>query len=360
MRRLRMAAIVFAVGLLGGCEPEETPVERRPERVLVHRVVYQQVTRNVSLTGSIYARIESQLSFQIDGRVVERLVDVADRVREGDVLARLDPAQQEADVAAAEAALSSAEATLEQAQTNFTRQARLLESGVTTRGNFEDAREQLRNAEGGLNSARAQLANARERLTFTELRADADGVITERRTETGQVAAAAQPVFTLAHDGDREAIFDVYESLLLQEAAPSTKIVVRLISDPSIDAKARVREVSPTLDSRTGTVRIWVTLIDPPQGIGLGAAVEGIGEGQSMQLADLPSTALSADADGPAVWVVDASTNTVSLRSIEIESYQTGSILVRSGLVHGEKVVTVGSQLLRDGQLVEVAKDVST
>ncbi|MBB3937032.1 efflux RND transporter periplasmic adaptor subunit [Aureimonas phyllosphaerae] len=357
LRRAMLGAVVL--GALTACVDKAPAPEQKPERVATEVVSFEPTAADLSLTGSVAARVESQLSFQINGRVVERFVDVSDRVRAGDLLARLDPAQQQADVEAAQASVASAEATFDQARTTFQRQQQLLESGSTTRSSFENAREDLRNAEGSLNSARASLGNAREQLTFTELRADADGIITERRTETGQVAAAAQPVFTLAHDGEREAVFDVYEALLLDEPSPSTELTVRLVSDPAVEAKARVREISPTFDDRTGTVRVRLTLLNPPPQMGLGAAVVGVGQGRRQDLAMLSWRALTADAKGPAVWVVDETTRAVSLRSIEVDSYRTGYILVKAGLKPGERVVTAGSQLLREGQVVDVAQDAS-
>ncbi|WP_294643516.1 efflux RND transporter periplasmic adaptor subunit [uncultured Aureimonas sp.] len=344
--------------LLSACGEQPPPPEQKPERVAVDVVAFEPIAPDLSLTGTVAARVESQLSFQIDGRVAERFVDVSDRVKAGDLLARLDPASQQADVDAAQASVAAAEATLEQARINFDRQDQLLRSGVTTRGNFENARKDLRDAQGNLDSAKASLANAREQLTFTELRADADGVITERRTETGQVAAAAQPVFTLAHEGEREAVFDVYESLLIEDPSPSGELTVRLVGDPSVEARAKVREISPTFDSRTGTVRVRVTLIAPPERMGLGSAVVGVAQGQEKRLARLSWRALSAGTRGAAVWVIDEATKAVSLRPIEVDSYRTGYILVSGGLKAGDKVVTAGSQLLREGQVVEIAQDV--
>ena len=167
----------------------------------------------VTLTGEVQARFRADLSFRVSGRVVARFADVGAHVEAGDVLARLDPAEQQADVDAATAAEAAAEAQLRVASATFERQKTLIAEGFTTRVAFDNAQEGLRNAEASLEAAKAQLGTAKDALSYTELRAGASGVITARSLEAGQVVQAAQPVFTLAQDGDRDAVFDVYESI---------------------------------------------------------------------------------------------------------------------------------------------------
>lgn len=119
--------------------------------------------------------------------MTERLVDVGDHVAAGDVLARIDPAQQQADVAASDAAVRSAEAQLRQTTSAFDRQKALLAQGFTTRSAYDSAEEAQRTAQGSLDAARAQLQTSRETLSYTELKADAPGVVTARNIEVGQV-----------------------------------------------------------------------------------------------------------------------------------------------------------------------------
>ena len=106
----------------------------------------------------------------------------------------------------------AAESQLRVARATFERQKTLIASGFTTRTVYDQAQEGLRTAEGALEAAKAQLGTAKDALGYTELRAEAAGVITARNLEVGQVVQAAQPVFTLAQDGERDAVFDVYES----------------------------------------------------------------------------------------------------------------------------------------------------
>jgi len=100
---------------------------------------------------------------------------------------------------------------------------------------FDQAQERLRTAESKLEAAKAQLGTAKDALSYTELRAGASGLITARNLEVGQVVQAAQPVFTLAQDGERDAVFDIYESIFFGEFAGGP-VSLALVSDPHVTA----------------------------------------------------------------------------------------------------------------------------
>ena len=117
-------------------------------------------------------------------------------------------------------------------------------------------------------------------------------------------------------------------------------------------AKGTVREISPTVDRATGTVRAKVAIEHPPAAMTLGAAVVGEGRFQTRKLVVVPWSALSSGNGQPAVWTVDPGSKTVSLRPITVEGYETGKVIVREGLQSGEIVVTGGAQFLRPQQIV--------
>ena len=219
----------------------------------------------LTLTGEVQARFSADLSFRVSGRVLERLVDVGAHVNAGDLLARLDPAEQQADFDAATAGVAAAEAQLRVAQATFDRQSSLLSSGFTTRVAYDQAQEQLRTAQSTLESAKAELGRAREALDDTELHARAAGVITARSLEVGQVVQAAQSVFTLAQDGERDAVFDVPESMFFGDVEHG-HVSLALVSGPDVTAVGYVREISPAVDPKSSTVRVKVAIQNPPAG----------------------------------------------------------------------------------------------
>ena len=343
-----------AVAAVAACRPQTESHEAPITRVQGWTVEVADYAPQVSLTGDISARDQSNLSFRVGGRLTERNVDVGDHVIADQVLAKIDPAEQEANVSAALATVRAGEALLRQATATYDRQRSLLDRGFTTRGDFEAAEEAWRTAQGTLDAARAELAAAHELRVDTVLPAPVSGVITVRNAEIGQVVQAAEPVFSIAHDGQRDAVFEVHEIVLSQ--TPSDPVVtLSLVSDPSVTAQGKVREVAPIVDPASGTVRVKVGIENTPAAMTLGSAVTGTVALALRPRVALPWGALTADAGTPAVWIVSPKDDTVALRRIGIDSYDVGTIIVRDGLEPGETVVTAGAQLLRPEQRVALA-----
>ncbi len=350
MQTVRRTLAALSAASLAACNAPHV-AKRPPLPVRVTTAKPSQYAPSISLTGEIAARVSSNLSFRISGRVVERDVDVGAHVEAGQVLARIDPASAQADLDAANAAVVSAEATLKQNLAAFDRQKQLMDSGFTTRSGFDVAQQNMRTAQGALDSAKAQAGSAADALTYTVLRADAAGVVTVRQIEVGQVALAAQTAFTVAVDGPRDAVFNVYESIFFARPA-SSGIRITLVADPSVAATGRVREVSPTVNTQAGTVRVKVGLDEGADKMPLGAAVVGHGGFAPRPVVELPWTAATSDAGELAVWIVDPATGAVAMKPVVAEAFENETLLVASGLVAGDKVVTAGGKFLYPGEIV--------
>jgi RND family efflux transporter MFP subunit len=358
-RKLRglggLAVALVAIALSGCNDHAAAPITRT---AIVRTEIVQPRDRqaSVTLTGEVQARFRADLSFRVGGRVVARYVDVGAHVQAGEVLALLDPAEQEADVDAATAALLAAESQLRVAKVTFERQKALIASGFTTRTVYDQAQEGLRTAEGVLDSAKAQLGTSKDALGYTALRAEAAGVITARNLEVGQVVQAAQPVFSLAQDGERDAVFDVYESIFFGDLDGS-RVSLALVSDAGVTASGYVREVSPAIDAKSSTIRVKVAIQDPPIAMALGSAVAGAVRARAQQQIALPWSALMAAGSKPAVWTVDPATKTAALRPVTIGGYEAREVLIKAGLTPGERVVIDGGKLLSVGQAVTYEGD---
>lgn len=356
-RRLRALLLAALPALLvAGCGEAEKPRAKQPTAVRVQAARLTSFASEVTLTGQIAARVQSDLAFRIEGRVAARNVEVGDHVQKGQVLATLETTQQLADVSAAKAGVAAAEASLKEAQATFARQKTLLSDGFTTQPNFDSAKQALDGAKAGLEGARAGLGAAEDSLANTELRADAAGVVTARNAEVGQVVGVAQAIYTVAQDGPRDAVFDVFEALPANPP-PDKHVDITLLSNPKVTAVGLVREISPTVDASRGTVRVKIGIDRAPPEMGLGAPVSGAGRFKARETVTLPWTAFFADAGRPAVWVVDPQSKQASVRPVEIYSYRTGELIVSSGLKVGDLVVTHGGQLLRPGQVVAPVTD---
>jgi RND family efflux transporter MFP subunit len=252
--------------------------------------------------------------------------------------------------------VAAAEAQLRVAQATFDRQSNLLSSGFTTRVAYDQAQEQLRTAQSTLESAKAELGRTREALGDSELHARAAGVITARSLEVGQVVQAAQSVFTLAQDGERDAVFDVPESMFLGDMEGG-RVSLALVSGPDVTGVGYVREISPAVDPKSSTVRVKVAIQDPPPAMTLGSAIAGTAGTKPATEITLPWTALTAVGSKPAVWIVDPKTSTASLKPVMVGAYEAGAVLIKEGLEAGDRVVIDGGKLLSSGQPVTFAGD---
>jgi RND family efflux transporter MFP subunit len=346
-----LAGIALASLLLAGCGAPEQPAKPLP-RVRVQQAGIADYAATATLTGDVQARVQTALSFRVGGKIVERRVEVGDHVSARQVLARLDPQDQQNNLQAAQAAAESARAQLKLAEANLWRQQQLLPKGYTSRSEYDAALASQRSAKNALAAAEAQLADAREQLGYTELRAEADGIITARQAEVGQVVQPAEPIFQLARDGERDAVFNVYEALLT--APPGQDVEVVLLDDPGIKARGRVREVTPTVAEQSGTVQVKVALLDHLDAMPLGAAVSASVATRARRAVELPWSALTKAGHDPAVWRL-AGDGTVQLQPVQVGRYLTDKVVLTDGLQDGDRVVVAGGQLLHPGQRVEVA-----
>lgn len=352
-RHARLAVVIGAVLLLAACGEKqvEAPQTQRPVRTVT--TTSRTASDAVTLTGVVEARNEATYGFRIGGRIVDRLVNVGDAVSPGQVLARLDPQDEENAVRSARAALSAADAAVNQTRAQYERQRQLLDRGFTPRAQYEQAEQAFLNARSQQEDATARLRMAQDRLGFTELKADSAGIVTQRRAEAGEVVQAGQPVIEVARKDGRDAVFEVPAPLLANLPA-DPQVEVTLASDPTIRTLGRVREVAPQADPVTRAFRVRVGLIDPPEAMRLGVTVLGRVVVDTGPVIEVPASALTRLNDKPAVWVVDPKAHTVALRTVEVMRYTPATVTVAQGLKPHEIVVTAGVQALHPGQHVRL------
>ena len=347
-----LATLVLSM-LLAACNEKQEAGEPAPRPVRMVTLEKSEAGVPVVLNGHIAALDEAALGFRLSGRMIERTVGVGDRVEAGQVLARLEALNEMNALRAAKAELAAAQAKLTQVNNHFERQQTLLAQGWTTRANFDQAKRELRTAEAQVEAAEAQLKSAHDQVDFTELKADAEGVVTAVGAEPGEVIQAGQMVVRLARQGGRDAVFDVPAQVL--RSAPSDAVInVQLSNDASVTAFGHVRQVSPQADPVTRTFQVKVGLSHPPEAMLLGAAVTGTVKMDAVPMIEIPASALTKSDGRPAVWVVDPDTMTVSTRNVEILRFDPATVTVSEGLDEGDVVVTAGVQALHPGQKVRL------
>ena len=346
--------VLTAAGVvLASCKPDskvETP-EIRPVRTVT--AAKGEAGETVVLTGHVQAENEPAFAFRIAGRMIERPINVGDRVEAGQVLAKLDPENELNALRSAESALAAARGQLTYARGDFDRQRQLLANGHTPRARFDQSQNALQSAQSQVDNTEAQLRIARDHVGWTTLEADAPGTVTARGAEPGEVVQAGQMIVRLARQGGRDAVFDV-PAQLLRSAPSEAEITVRLTDDPSVTAAGRVREIAPQADPVTRTFEVKVGLSDPPGAMRLGATVTGSVKLESEPIISIPASALTELNRQPAVWIVDPKNLTVSMRNVELLRHDPGTVVIAQGLDTGDIVVTAGIQALHPGQKVRL------
>ncbi|MCC7272960.1 MAG: efflux RND transporter periplasmic adaptor subunit [Alphaproteobacteria bacterium] len=354
-RTLTLSAALGATVLmlaLAACKREEVAArEPVPPRVQVERISLAPAETARTFVGTVRPRFESDLAFRVSGKVIGRAVDVGDRVREGDVVARLDPTDLRLQVESAEAELAAASSSFAQAAADERRYAGLKANGFAALADYDRRKTTRDEAESRVKRARRSLELARNQLEYAELRADADGVVTAATAEAGQVVATGQAIVRVARNGEKEALVALPETWLgeAREAAAT----VRLWSDAVRAYPAVLREMAPQADPATRTYAARFTILEAGDEAALGmTATVTLTRRDQVAAARVPLSAIFNQGAGPGVYVVDPASGTLALRPVTVASYGSRAALVTEGLAEGDTIVTLGVQKLEPGRRV--------
>jgi RND family efflux transporter MFP subunit len=345
---LLLAAL--APGLAGCNDPAASQTAAPPRPVQVQRVTFVPLTEEREFAGVVRARYETDLGFRVGGKMVARLVNTGDRVRAGDVVARLDPRDLQLQVESAEAELVAATSNLAQATSDEQRYLNLRKTGFAPVSDYERRKAAKDEAAGRVERAQRALDLARNQLAYADLKADADGVITATLAEAGQVVALGQAVARLARRGEMEAAVALPETRLneAREAVAS----VRLWSGPDRRFAARLRELSPQADPATRTYAARFTIEDPDDTVALGmTATVVLSHDVPAKVAKVPLAAILNRGSGPTVFRI-ADGGVLEHRPVTVSSFNEVAAIVTSGLEDGDEIVTLGVQMLEAGQKV--------
>jgi RND family efflux transporter MFP subunit len=344
-------AVIALAPALAACNDVATSATATAIRpVQVQRVVFAPAGENREFAGVVRARYETDLGFRVAGKMVARLVNVGDRVRAGDVVARLDPRDLQLQVESADAELTAATSSLAQAAADESRYQNLRARGYAAVADYERKKAAKDEAEGRVERARRALDLAHNQLAYADLKADADGVITATLAEAGQVVALGQAVARLAHRGEMEAVVALPETRLAE--ARQSDASVRLWSDPDRRFSARLRELSPQADATTRTYAARFTIDNPDDAVALGmTATVVLSHPTDTMVAKVPLTAILNRGTGPTVYRVD-DTGVLERRPVTMSSFNEVAALITSGLEDGDQIVTLGVQMLQAGQKV--------
>ncbi|CAH5680302.1 TPA: efflux RND transporter periplasmic adaptor subunit [Klebsiella quasipneumoniae subsp. similipneumoniae] len=347
---LPLTLLSVVIFLLPGCGDNHGNTTD-PVRTVRYVVVGSaQTLPALERTGEIHAHDETILSFRTGGRIVTRSVDIGDRVNAGQLLATLENTTSQNQLDGAQADYEGAKASAQVAALNVSRMQKLMPTGAIARTQLDNARADWLVARARLKNSESALRNARENLGWTRLIAPQSGMITEVSASAGQVVTGGQSVLTLATGEARDVVFDIAkpDAIPPQEQAG---LRVSLLSDPSVQASAALRDISPQADPQTRTWRVRATLQNPPLAIALGASVTVTLPATGPHGYALPASALSRVGDKPAVYVINPQSQ-AQLRVVVPAYYTATSVIISGGLEPGDRVITAGVSKLRSGEPV--------
>jgi RND family efflux transporter MFP subunit len=342
---------LLALSALVACSgTDDKPVAKAPLPVVVATAKTESFSPHRRLSGTVRPRDAYDVSFRVTGTILKRDVRLGQKVKAGDLIAEIDPVDQQQDVLAARASLEAAKASARLAVSEYERRKALFDKGVITRAAFEQAEEDMKVKNATVDRVRTQVSLAEENLGYTRLQAAVDGTVTAVNAEKGQLVQSGQPVFTIAADHGLQAVFDVPEALVRHTGRDDFEIA--LVDAPDVRAKVKLAELSPTVDRATGTIRIKADIIDPPPAMALGQSLVGYATGEPQEGFLFPLSALSADNGAPALWVVDPATRRVSRKPIRIVDFTGDRMLVDGKIAPGDMVVIDGTKFLSPDQIV--------
>lgn len=356
-KALRTSVFFLPLLLLGGCsgDEEDRPEVIRPVKSIKLGTYEGGVQRR--FPARIYASKRAEMSFRVPGKVTTLPVKEGDIVKEGDVLASLDPTDYQITV-------NDAQAKFERAEADYKRAKKLVKDGFISRTDFDKL-------ESNYKSARAALDKAQQDLSYTTLKAPFDGVVAKRYVENFEEVRRKQEVFSMQSTEMIDVKFDIPETLVLKirekrreemlDDRPEDPFV--FVSFPGTEKSypLRFKETATRADPRTRTFEVTFTMETPDEiNIlpGMSAEIEvDISQvlGRKEDVIYVPVTAVFADPEGKdisLVWVLDEQTRQVEQREVTLGELTGSDVEITSGLKGDERIVTAGVHHLKPGQQV--------
>ena len=351
--RPRIFVVAFSALAMAGCKQEAKAPE--PVRPVLSTILHPAPSGSTVAVGTVQPRYETNIGFRVLGRLIARPVNVGDLVTKGQTIAAIDAVALELAVRSAKADLWKAQALLENAIGTEERKNILIKTDATTRQSLDDAEQVRAGAQASTARASANLAKAIEQLGYTQLKADFDGVVTAVSADVGQVVSPSQGVLTVARLDQREAVVDIGADFHVPLTV-GLPFSVGLQLLPAVQIQGQIREIAPQADQATRLRRVRIALNDPPESFRLGSTITARLSNDPKPVLRVPASAVLRDGAQTSVWVVDASTSTVSLQKVDLSEDERG-IRVIGGLAGGARIVTAGIHSLTQGQQIRIEQD---
>ncbi len=354
--------VLAAIALLMSCE-HKAPEPQPPRLVNALRIADTSGLAERSFPGRARAGREVNRSFRVSGPLITLPVGVGDEVNAGDILARIDPKDFETKLATLEGQLEREQAKAKRAQADLTRLQNIFKEdpGATSQTAIDRAVQARDSAKAGVRSLEASVENARDQLSYTELKAPFDGIVVETYVDNFETVFAKQPILRVLDPSSIEFVVYVPENLI--SLAPYvTGSTVTFDALPGIEIAAKIKEIGKEASQATRTYPVTLVMEQPegaeilPGMAGQASITSRPPQESALVGIQIPATAVftGEDMSKSFVWIVDESSNTLSRREVEIAQLARYGVLIKTGLKPGEWIVVKGVHSVKEGQQVRI------
>lgn len=361
LRTSLLASIVAIALLMISCSGKKEEVKEVLRPVIASDVDYLNYLDKRSFTGTSKANEVINLSFRNSGIITYFNLKLGQKVKRGDLLARLDNVQAKLNYETALSNMNSSASTVSTAKLNLDRVRALYEKGSSSLSDYENAKNSYLTAKGSYEASQRSVDIQKEQITYGYLYAPTDGSISVVDTEINENVSAGQLIGVLNADGQKEVLVGIPESVInLVELDQEVELNFSTLNNENL--KGKVSEVSPAIDPNTATYPVKIIIEGDAESIRSGMSTSVIFDfttEESSNVLGVPSMAVGEDQNGNYVLKLikdnDGAFKVVKQKVIIGDTHSYG-IEIKSGLSKGDRVVTAGLQTLVDGQRV-VLKD---
>ena len=356
-----LAALFASLAVLNltGCD-SQTP-ETEPQLRLVRYITIADPasTRTRVFSGSSKSTQESRLSFKVAGTLIDIPVQVGDQLKPGQVIARLDSSQFKLQVQQSNASLIQAQANARNANASYERTKKLYQDNNASRNDLDNARANAETTKALQEAAENALELAELELSYTDLKSDGDCAVAELSVEVNENVASGNPIAKVNCGEELEVQVNVPENLIASIKSDA-KVFIAFDAVAGKRFNGRVTEVGGVAEGGASVFPVVVKLLDSNAGSGLraGLAAEvtfsfASNDGANTHL--LPLSAVIKGSDGTFVFVAEPQQDkraVVRRKVVQLGELTENGVQVLQGLERGDRVITAGISVIRDGQQV--------
>lgn len=354
-----LLSLMGTVFLLAGCKEEKkADVWQEIRQVKLFTVPSISQTNTIVLPGEVHANIDTPLAFRVAGKVIQKKVVLGQTVKKGQLLAELDASDYLAGYQAASAQVSAANAERQQNSKDLARYKSLLDKGFISPAEYERRKTLLATSNAQLDQTIANAKTSQNQTSYTQLRAEQDGVISDWQLEVGQVISAGQVIGKLATTQETALWVNVPETRL-QDFQSAKTYDVKINALGNARSAATLTELSPQADA---TTRTFAAKLKLPASLKAVAGMSGdvsVALSNSTSALQIPLTAVfNNGASGNGVWVYQPKKGNVHFVKVKVGKIEQDQIVIESGLQTGQQIIAAGANLIHEGQSVKPAEGI--